>query len=223
MTVDQKQPPNVGPNSGRALAGPIKGFVHRLVYAVKSSTGLSYRELDKALGFPVTTDSVTEAYVTLHSRRARAVQAASVQSLENRIAKFLDRPAFNVVVRNLGTGTHITNLTGGMDVIATVAAYKPPRSRRNVEFAAMDSRGLIFVGYEYLPDHEMMGFGANLLPGPLDIEVYRGQIERAATSYPTDHPQHATMQNYARDRERWLDSLLRLRAGNLPEQSVDVV
>lgn len=216
MTNRRVYLPNVGPNRGRALAGPIKNFVHRLVGTVKNTTGVSYRELDKMLGFPTNTDSITESYVTLNSRRARGVQAASVQSLENRVAKFLGRPAFKVVVRNLGTGTNLLNLSGNMEPLGAIADYKPPRSSDD-EFAFMDSRGLIMVGYEFLPDHVFMGFGENVPPSEDDVIVYRSQIERAAAAYQRDHRLYAETQTLATHRLAWLDDLSTVSAGNLPE------
>lgn len=210
--------PNIGPNRGRLLARPIKGFVHRLLATVAKTTGLSYRELDKELGYPPATDSITESYVKL-SHKGRAAQASGVQDLENKVARFLGRPAFQVVVRNLGVGPSLIRLSGNLDPVGLVADYKPPRASKTSADWPFDPRGFVLVGYELMHDEFFMGFGKNFLPSALDIDVYRAQIANFASQHPTTHPLHQRAQELVAARSGFLDELVRSCAGKLPEHS----
>lgn len=211
--------PNAGPNRGRLLGKPIKGFVHRLIGTVAKTTSLSYAELDEALGFPPATDSITKSYVKL-THKGRGVQAAGVQDLENKVAKFLGRPAFRIVVRNLGVGTHLWKMSGSFDPpVASVAEFKPPRNVKEPVCGPFDPRGFVLVTYEFVPDDLFMGFGENFLPSVQDIEIYRGNIASYVSDYSST-PLYERYQSLADERIAFLDMLMHSRAGKLPEKSV---
>jgi len=89
---------NIGKNRGRRLRLAISRFAAMLIEEAQSISGLSYAELDEALGLP-------DGQAFRYSRypidaKTRAPQAGSIQQLENRVAKFLRRPAHNVVVED---------------------------------------------------------------------------------------------------------------------------
>lgn len=89
---------NVGTNRGRTLRGALNRFAAILIDEARTLTGLSYSDLDAALGLP---DGQTYRYSLYpRTRKTRAPQAASIQQLENRIAKLLKRRAHKIVVRN---------------------------------------------------------------------------------------------------------------------------
>jgi hypothetical protein len=89
---------NVGPNRGRRLKTALSRFAAMLIEEARDISGLSYGKLDEALGLP---DGQAKRY-SLYPRSAktRAPQAASIQQLENRVARFLERTAHIVVVEN---------------------------------------------------------------------------------------------------------------------------
>lgn len=89
---------NVGPNKGRRLKAALSRFAAMLIEEARDISGLSYGKLDEELGLP---DGQAKRY-SLYPMRAktRAPQAASIQQLENRVARLLRRTAHIVVVEN---------------------------------------------------------------------------------------------------------------------------
>lgn len=77
---------NIGPNKGRRLRAALSRFSAMLIEEARSVSGLSYAQLDEALGL-----SEGQAYrYSLYPMEAktRAPQAGSIQRLENRVAAF---------------------------------------------------------------------------------------------------------------------------------------
>lgn len=69
-----------------------------LIEEAKSISGLSYAELDEALGL---SDGQAFRYARYPiDAKTRAPQAGSIQQLENCVAKYLGRPAHNVVAED---------------------------------------------------------------------------------------------------------------------------
>jgi len=89
---------NVGPNKGRRLKAALSRFAAMLIEEARDISGLSYAKLDEALGLP---DGQAKRY-SLYPMcaKTRAPQAASIQQLENRVARLLKRTAHVVVVEN---------------------------------------------------------------------------------------------------------------------------
>lgn len=87
---------NVGPNQGRRLKTAISRFTAMLIREARDLTGLSYEKLDEALGL---TSGNSYRYSLDPSRpKSRAVQIGGIQSLENRVARLLRRPAHLIAV-----------------------------------------------------------------------------------------------------------------------------
>lgn len=87
---------NVGPNQGRRLKAAISRFTAMLIREARDLTGLSYERLDEALGL---TAGNSYRYSLDPSRsKSRAVQIGGIQSLENRVARLLRRPAHLIAV-----------------------------------------------------------------------------------------------------------------------------
>jgi len=89
---------NAGPNKGRRLRGALSRFAAMLIEEAADITGLSHAQLDERLGLP---DGQAERY-SLYPRRkkTRAPQAASIQQLENRVARLVQRMPHKVVIEN---------------------------------------------------------------------------------------------------------------------------
>ncbi|MCY1266700.1 hypothetical protein D9M68_165850 [compost metagenome] len=89
---------NKGPNSGRILQPALSRVAARLVAEARRATGLSYPELDEALGLPTGT---TYSYCVSNSKKSRAPQASAIQRLEDRVATLVGRKANLLVVRDM--------------------------------------------------------------------------------------------------------------------------
>lgn len=89
---------NIGPNRGRVLRTALNRFAAVLIDEARTFTGLSYPDLDHALGLE---EGQSYRY-SLYPRtgKTRAPQAASIQQLENRVAKLLKRHAYRLVIQN---------------------------------------------------------------------------------------------------------------------------
>jgi hypothetical protein len=100
----------------------------------------SYPKLDEALGLP---DGNSQRYALFPLERAntRAPQIGGIQSLENRVARLLRRPAHKVVIENTAPLHGIGNLHRALDLIAG-----EPRADAN--FRAIDPTHLE-LAYEY--------------------------------------------------------------------------
>jgi hypothetical protein len=89
---------NNGKNKGRRLRLAIAQFASMLIQEAKDLTGASYPQLDALLGLP---DGKSSSYSIFPiTPKTRAPQAASIQDLENRVARLLKRPAHVVVVED---------------------------------------------------------------------------------------------------------------------------
>lgn len=100
---------NLGRNQGRRLRLAISRFAAMLIEEARDLTGLSYAKLDEALGL----ECGSSYRYSLYPPRAktRAPQAGGIQSLENRVAKLLRRPAHKIVIERTsplldGCGLH---------------------------------------------------------------------------------------------------------------------
>lgn len=89
---------NIGPNRGRVLRTALNRFAAILIDEARTFTGMSYAELDEALGL----EQGQSYRYSLYPRtgKTRAPQAASIQQLENRVAKLLKRCAHRLVIQN---------------------------------------------------------------------------------------------------------------------------
>lgn len=90
---------NNGPNKGQRLRMARSRFAAMLVQEAKDIGRVSSNEkLDEALGLP---DGRSARYAQYPcDAKTRAPQAAAIQDLENRVAKFLKRTAHRVVIEN---------------------------------------------------------------------------------------------------------------------------
>jgi hypothetical protein len=89
---------NIGPNRGRVLRTALNRFAAMLLDEARTFTGLSYSDLDEALGLEEGQSYRYSLYP--RTRKTRAPQAASIQQLENRVARLLKRHAHRLVVQN---------------------------------------------------------------------------------------------------------------------------
>ena len=89
---------NVGPNRGRTFRGAINRFAAMLIDEARTLTGCSYAELDALLDLPEGQCYRYSLYP--RTKKTRSPQAASVQNLENRVARLLKRRAHTVLVQN---------------------------------------------------------------------------------------------------------------------------
>lgn len=103
---------NVGPNQGRRLKIALSRFAAMLITEARDLTGLSFERLDEALGL---TAGNSYRY-SLYPPRAktRAPQVGGIQSLENRVAKLLCRPA------------HLVAVAETREIDASATLYCPP-------------------------------------------------------------------------------------------------
>lgn len=205
---------NDRPNRGRSLRPSIKRFAFNLITRLQVTTGLSYRALDKALGYPPATDSRCESYVSNNPKISRAGQAASLQNLEHRAAKFLGRPEFKIVIRNMGTEP----LIGGNESLNPAGVpgeYKLPRTRRE------ERRDSVLVTYERFADYVMQGYGENYPPPEEDVRIYLRQLALEAAQYDNDPEEVMRRKAWAAERLDWITQFIDQSAGNMPEMLCD--
>jgi len=80
------------------LRAAINRFASVLIDEARTLTGLSYPDLDEALGLEGGQSYRYSLYP--RTRKTRSPQAASIQTLENRVAKLLKRRAHRLVIQN---------------------------------------------------------------------------------------------------------------------------
>lgn len=203
---------NDRPNRGRSFRPSIKRFAFNLITRLQVTTGLSYRALDRALGYPPATDSRCESYVSNNPKISRAGQAASLQNLEHRAAKLLGRPEFKIVIRNMGTGAWI----GGNASLKPVGApgeYKLPRTRRE------EKRDSILITYERFADYVMQGYGENYPPPAEDVKIYLRQIALESAEPGNNFEEALRRKAWMDERLDWISQFIDPSAGILPESA----
>lgn len=89
---------NIGPNRGRTFRSAINRFAAMLIDEARTLTGSTYAELDALLDLPEGQCYRYSLYP--RTKKTRSPQAASVQNLENRVARLLKRRAHTILVQN---------------------------------------------------------------------------------------------------------------------------
>lgn len=102
---------NNGPNRGRLLRAAINRFAAILIEEARALSGLSYPALDEALGLENGQSYRYSLYP--RTKKTRSPQAASIQTLENRVAKLLKRRAHRLVIQNNAAIRQGQNGSGG--------------------------------------------------------------------------------------------------------------
>jgi hypothetical protein len=87
---------NLGKNKGRRLRGALSRFASMLIEEARDLTGMTHTDLDAALELPEG-QSYRYSLYPMQSK-TRAPQAASIQQLENRVAKLLKRVPHQIVI-----------------------------------------------------------------------------------------------------------------------------
>ncbi|MDY7579311.1 hypothetical protein RGU70_13400 [Herbaspirillum sp. RTI4] len=90
---------NLGQNRGKRLKPALARFASMLIEEAKDITGLTYPQLDEALGIEIG-QAIRYSQFSKGKENPRAPHAAGIQGLENRVARLLRRTAHVVVVEN---------------------------------------------------------------------------------------------------------------------------
>jgi len=96
--------PNRKPNKGRRLRLALGRFSAMLMEECRDLLGLSYPEIDSALDYPKGRAYIWSKFGgptnTTGNKKERSPQAGSMQTLENKVAKLLGRPAHKLVIES---------------------------------------------------------------------------------------------------------------------------
>jgi hypothetical protein len=214
---------NIGENKGRRLRIALQRFSAMLIEEARDITGMSFPKLNAALAGK-DGPSINSFRWSLYPLRrdSRAPQAASIQWLENSVAKLLKRPAHEVVIYN-------TALINSKDPYADLSIGKPAAG---IDLRDVDEHDL-HLGYaDEWPTYRRLKYsrprgGVHLISlyawqyGILwDRGVLKEPWTREALGLPADIPVESFLPGLVEKAKQEHIACMKsiaLSAGNLPE------